>query len=228
VIDSPTEASLQYVADVYLLSIVRTFALSYRALSTFDTTGAISHLDALPLALQSSPLALIAIAIAFYEQADYIRSRRAFTSLFTAEPYRLQGVHLYSTLLWHLADAPALSALAQGAVAITKSRPEVWIAVGNCMSLGGDHEGALRCFKRATQVGGTAAMLGYAQASASGAIRPGMGGCAGEAAYGGQERATAYAYTLAGYEAVELEEYERAVRLYRLAIRTDARSYNAW
>lgn len=231
VIDQPTEAALQYAADVYLLSVVRAFALSYRALSTYDTLSAISHLDALPPALQGSPLALIVIAIAFYEQADYVRARRAFTSLFAIEPYRLQGVHLYSTLLWHLADVPALSALAQGAVAISKTRPEVWISVGNCMSLGGDHEGALRCFKRATQVGGGAWVTGAASGQGQGlgsAVRPGMGGVDGEAAYGGGSRAAAYAYTLAGYEAVELEEYERAVRMYRLAIRTDGRLYNAW
>lgn len=38
----------------------------------------------------------------------------------------------------------------------------------------------------------------------------------------------AYAWTLCGYEAVEMEEYERAMAFYRTAIRTDARHYNAW
>lgn len=218
-IDTPTEAALQYSADLYLLSIVRAFALSYRALSIYDTIAAITHLDALPPALQSSPLSLAILSIAFYEQANYVRARRAFESLFQLEPYRLHGVHLYSTLLWHLADVPALSALAQGVMAIDKTRPEVWIAVGNCLSLGGDHEGALRCFRRAAAVGTDVS---------SGAGAGGKGGVIGEAVFGGGTRAVAYAYTLAGYEAVELEEYERAVRMYRLAIRTDGRSYNAW
>lgn len=37
-----------------------------------------------------------------------------------------------------------------------------------------------------------------------------------------------YAWTLCGYEAIEMEEYERAIAFYRTAIRTDARHYNAW
>lgn len=38
----------------------------------------------------------------------------------------------------------------------------------------------------------------------------------------------AYAWTLCGYEAVEMEEWERALGFYRTAIRTDVRHYNAW
>jgi tetratricopeptide (TPR) repeat protein len=37
-----------------------------------------------------------------------------------------------------------------------------------------------------------------------------------------------YAWTLCGYEAIEMEEYERAIAFYRIAIRTDGRHYNAW
>jgi hypothetical protein len=33
---------------------------------------------------------------------------------------------------------------------------------------------------------------------------------------------------LCGYEAIEMEEYERAIAFYRTAIRTDGRHYNAW
>lgn len=38
----------------------------------------------------------------------------------------------------------------------------------------------------------------------------------------------AYAYTLAAHEALEMEEFERAVGYYQMAIRTDLRHYNAW
>jgi anaphase-promoting complex subunit 3 len=38
----------------------------------------------------------------------------------------------------------------------------------------------------------------------------------------------AYAYTLSGHEAVEMEEYERAIAFYHMAIRSDVRHYNAW
>lgn len=37
-----------------------------------------------------------------------------------------------------------------------------------------------------------------------------------------------YAWTLCGYEAVAMEEYDRAIAFYRNAIRADSRHYNAW
>ncbi len=38
----------------------------------------------------------------------------------------------------------------------------------------------------------------------------------------------AYAYTLSGHEAVEMDEYDRAISFYQMAIRSDVRHYNAW
>lgn len=122
------------------------------------------------------------------------QARRAFTFLQQQEPYRIQSMEQLSTLLWHLADLPALSHLSQSLISISRSSPQAWIAVGNCFSLQKDHDEAMRCFRRATQV----------------------------------DEGCAYAWTLCGYEAVEMEEYERAMAFYRTAIRTDARHYNAW
>lgn len=100
----------------------------------------------------------------------------------------------YSTLLWHLNDAPALSYLSQRLLPIDREAPQPWIAAGNCFSLNSDHDEAMRCFRRAA------------------ALRPDC----------------AYAWTLCGYEAIAMEEYERATAFYRTAIRADARHYNAW
>jgi anaphase-promoting complex subunit 3 len=100
----------------------------------------------------------------------------------------------YSTLLWHLGDLPALSHLSQTLISIDRESAQPWIAAGNCFSLQQDHDEAMRCFRRATQV----------------------------------EPGCAYAWTLCGYEAIEMEEYERAIAFYRTAIRADARHYNAW
>ena len=126
--------------------------------------------------------------------ANYILARRAFKALVKVEPYALQSMEMYSTLLWHLGDPPALSHLSQNLIAIDRDAPQPWIAAGNCFSLQKDHDEAMRCFRRATQ------------------IDPGC----------------AYAWTLCGYEAIEMEEYERAIAFYRTAIRIDSRHYNAW
>jgi anaphase-promoting complex subunit 3 len=38
----------------------------------------------------------------------------------------------------------------------------------------------------------------------------------------------AYAWTLCGHEALEMDEHDRAIAFFRTAIRADARHYNAW
>jgi len=122
------------------------------------------------------------------------QARGDFQRVLEIEPYRLESLEHFSTLLWHMSDAPALSALSQTLMSISRESTQAWISTGNLFSLQRDHDQAMRCFKRATQ------------------IDPGC----------------VYAWTLCGYEAIEMEEYERAIAFYRTAIRTDARHYNAW
>lgn len=100
----------------------------------------------------------------------------------------------YSTVLWHLDARDALSQLAQELMTVSRASAQTWIAVGNSFALQGEHDEAIRCFKRAS------------------ALAPGM----------------AYTYTLTAYEALEMEEYDRAVSYYQAAIRTDIRHYHAW
>ncbi|KAK4685351.1 anaphase-promoting complex subunit 3, partial [Tremellales sp. Uapishka_1] len=196
--DMPSPAShenqLQAVADEWLRDIVRRCARAYRALSLYSCQEALNEVDGLPVEVQRSAWALDIVARCFYEMANYVLSRRAFKALLDLEPYRLESTETYSTVLWHLSDAPSLSFLSQTLISINRESPQPWIAAGNGFSLQKNHDEAMRCFKRATQ------------------IDPGC----------------AYAWTLCGYEAIEMEEYERAIAFYRTAIRNDSRHYNAW
>ena len=47
----------------------------------------------------------------------------------------LQGLEVYSTVLWHLGREVELAHLAQAAVALDRLSPAAWCAVGNCFSL---------------------------------------------------------------------------------------------
>lgn len=58
----------------------------------------------------------------------------------------------YSILLWHLGDKPGLSHLSQVLVSVDRDAPQAWVAAGNCFSLQREHDEAMRCFRRATQV----------------------------------------------------------------------------
>ena len=64
----------------------------------------------------------------------------------------MQEMETYSTLLWHLKKDVELSFLAHELFDLDRVSPQAWCALGNCYSLQRDHDQALRCFKRATQI----------------------------------------------------------------------------
>ncbi|WWD17246.1 hypothetical protein CI109_101684 [Kwoniella shandongensis] len=146
------ETQLQTAADDYLRDIVRRCARAYRYLSLYNCQEAMKELDGLPHELKTSAWSLDILARCFYEMANYVMARRAFLSLLELEPYRIQSMEQYSTLLWHLSDPPALSHLSQSLMSVNRESPQTWIAAGNCFSLQKDHDEAMRCFRRATQV----------------------------------------------------------------------------
>ena len=61
-------------------------------------------------------------------------------------------MEVYSTLLWHLRKDVELSYLAHELVEVDRLSPAAWCAIGNSFSLQKDHDQALKCFKRATQL----------------------------------------------------------------------------
>ena len=61
-------------------------------------------------------------------------------------------MEVYSTLLWHLRKDVELSYLAHELVDADRLSPAAWCAIGNSFSLQKDHDQALKCFKRATQL----------------------------------------------------------------------------
>ncbi|WVN88371.1 uncharacterized protein L203_103577 [Cryptococcus depauperatus CBS 7841] len=146
------DAIHQKLADDYLRDILRKCARVYRSLSVYQCQQAIKEVDMLPDELKTSAWAMDILARAFYEIANYAMARRAFTFLQHLEPYRLQSMEQHSTLLWHLSDLPTLSHLSQTLISISRTSPQAWIAVGNSLSLQRDHDEAMRCFRRATQV----------------------------------------------------------------------------
>lgn len=68
------------------------------------------------------------------------------------EPYRMAGLDLYSTTLWHLKKEVELSYLAQQVTAFDKLSSEAWCVAGNCFSLQKEHDTALTFFQRAIQL----------------------------------------------------------------------------
>ncbi|KAL2242752.1 UNVERIFIED_CONTAM: Cell division cycle protein 27 B, partial [Sesamum indicum] len=89
---------------------------------------------------------------AYFEMVDYLEADRAFSLARTASPYSLEGMDIYSTVLYHLKEDMKLSYLAQELISTDRLAPQSWCAMGNCYSLQKDHESALKNFQRAVQL----------------------------------------------------------------------------
>lgn len=48
---------------------------------------------------------------------------------------RVQGLEVYSTVLWHMKKDKELSYLAQEGIAQDRRSPQAWAIMGNCFSL---------------------------------------------------------------------------------------------
>jgi len=106
-----------------------------------------------PPSYLSSPFALVSLTPPPIS-LDFLRSqaKRAFLQARTIDPYRLQDMDIFSTLLWHLHDTLSLAHLSQELISIDRLSPQAWIAVGNSFSLQKEHDEAMRCFRRASQL----------------------------------------------------------------------------
>ncbi|KAI1180159.1 tetratricopeptide [Nemania sp. FL0916] len=135
-----------------LIELLRKFGSGYLALSQYRSIDALAAYTSLPRLHQNTPWVLSQIGRAYYEQASYAEAEKFYRSLRLLAPTRLEDMEVYSTILWHLKRETDLSFLAHELVDSSWHSPQAWCALGNAWSLAGDHEQALRCFKRATQL----------------------------------------------------------------------------
>jgi anaphase-promoting complex subunit 3 len=136
----------------YLLELLKKFGTGYFALSQFRCLDALAAYGSLPRAQQDTPWVLSQVGRAYYEQAAYAEAEKYYRRLRILAPTRLEDMEVYSTILWFLKRETDLSFLAHELVDSSWHSPQAWCALGNAWSLARDHEQALRCFKRATQL----------------------------------------------------------------------------
>ena len=118
----------------------------------FRCDDALGHLRTLPRSQYVTGYVLCLVGRAYAEMVNYPEARRAFEWSRSVCPHRLDGMEVYSTVLWHLKKEIELSYLAQECVALDRLAPQTWCVLGNCFSLQKEHETALRFFQRALQL----------------------------------------------------------------------------
>ena len=135
-----------------LLDLFMKLGSGYFALSHYQCQDALRCFNSISPGQRDTPWVLAQIGRAYYEQSSYLEAEKTFTRIKSMAPSRLEGMELYSTSLWHLKSDIDLAFLAHELIDIDRNSPQAWCAVGNSFSLQRDHDQALKCFKRATQL----------------------------------------------------------------------------
>lgn len=92
------------------------------------------------------------VAMYYFKRSKYVESANAFKRLFELYPYCIDGVDIYSTVLWQLKDSLTLTNLVNNSISIAPNCPEPWIAFGNLLSLQQQTDKAIKMFERAANI----------------------------------------------------------------------------
>ncbi|NXH21485.1 CDC27 protein, partial [Bucco capensis] len=144
--------TLQKAAAEGLMSLLRDMGKGYLALCSYNCKEAINILSHLPSHHYSTGWVLCQIGRAYFEMAEYMQAEKIFAEVRRIENYRVEGMEIYSTTLWHLQKDVALSVLSKDLTDMDKNSAEAWCAAGNCFSLQREHDIAIKFFQRAIQV----------------------------------------------------------------------------
>lgn len=135
-----------------ILSLLRTLGEGCRLSYMYKCQEALDTYMKLPHKHYNTGWVLSQVGKAHFELIDYLEAEKAFRLARQASPYSLEGMDIYSTVLYHLKEDMKLSYLAQELISTDRLAPQSWCAMGNCYSLQKDHETALKNFLRAVQL----------------------------------------------------------------------------
>uniref|UniRef100_A0A2P2LI86 Uncharacterized protein MANES_16G110400 n=1 Tax=Rhizophora mucronata TaxID=61149 RepID=A0A2P2LI86_RHIMU len=135
-----------------ILGLLRIIGEGYRLSSMYHCQDALEAFIKLPQKHYNTGWVLSQVGKVYFELVDYMEANRAFSLARQVSPYSLEGLDIYSTVLYHLKEDMKLSYLAQELISTDRLAPQSWCAMGNCYSLQKDHETALKNFQRAVQL----------------------------------------------------------------------------
>lgn len=136
----------------WLLELLGRLGSGYCSSSRFQCQAALSHYQSIPQQQRETVWVLAQVGKVLHEQGKYSDAERAFARIRKKVPSRMLDMEVYSTVLWHLKSDTELAFLSHELVDANRFAPQAWCTIGNSFSLQRDHDQALRCFKRATQL----------------------------------------------------------------------------
>jgi anaphase-promoting complex subunit 3 len=146
------EVSPQKEALVYLLEQYGRIGQGYLALSKYDCQVALGFFETVPPSFRETPWVLAQIGRAHFEKSSYNEAEQIFAKIKKMAPSRTEDMEIYSTVLWHLKKEVDLAYVSHELIETDRLSPQAWCALGNAFSLQGEHDQAVKCFRRATQL----------------------------------------------------------------------------
>lgn len=135
-----------------LLDLFAKLGSGYFSLSHYQCQDAYAIFNSIAPSQRDTPWVLAQMGRALYEQNSYADAEKYFTRIKSMAAARLEDMEIYSTVLWHLRNEVDLAFLAHELIEIDRDAPQAWCAVGNSFSVQKEHDQAIKCFKRATQL----------------------------------------------------------------------------
>jgi len=150
IVDESEDYSTQVLREFeQLSSLLLTLGRAYVYQCQYKCREALELYQSLPQAQRNTGYVIGQIAQSWFEMSKYIKAVQHFENMQRIAPWRLEGLELMSTALWHLKDSIKLSYLAQKLKNFDLNSPVTWMVSGNLHSLRKKHSLALRLFKRA-------------------------------------------------------------------------------
>lgn len=91
-------------------------------------------------------------ALFYFQRSKYTEASQIYSQLFESFPFCVDGLDIYSTVLWQLKDTLTLSNLVRNLTQMAPNCPEPWIAAGNLLSLNQKNDEAIKMFERAANI----------------------------------------------------------------------------
>ncbi|GMI09253.1 hypothetical protein TrRE_jg10707 [Triparma retinervis] len=147
-IHESVEEALKPLQDHYMYM----FFLAHVFLEQQQNDQALQVIERLQSTFPNSNALQSQTALAHYNLRDFDRAQECYVDLVEADPYRLEGMDVFSNILYVKEAKAELSALAQSASNVDKYRPEVCCIIGNYYSLKSHHTLAVSYFQRALKL----------------------------------------------------------------------------
>lgn len=147
-----SEKMKEHESLLWLLDLLTKLGGGYFALSHYRCEEALRVFNTIIPSQRETPWVLAKMGRALHEQSRWAEAEKYFARMKAMAPSILEDMEVYSTILWHRKNEVDLAFLAHEILEVDRLSPQAWCAVGNSFSIQRDHDQALKCFKRATQL----------------------------------------------------------------------------